>query len=150
MSDILNIREAQKSDALGLLVLMDQWGYPQTSESMKKLLDAYASGDKHVFVAEKDGHMVGLIAIVMYDMFFRVGAKRCRIEGLVTHTEFRRQGIGKALIQKAESVAKKHGCSVIDLTSGARRSQEGTHVFYRALGYANDGDRAKVYVHKYL
>lgn len=39
---------------------------------------------------------------------------------------------------------------IIDLTSGIRRANEGTHQFYNNLGYKNDGYMAKLYLRKEL
>lgn len=83
-------------------------------------------------------------------MSFLFSRKRARIEALVVDPTYRRKGIGKALINSAEEHAKKQKCATIDLTSGVKRAQMGTHDFYKALGYNNEGPRAKVYLRKEL
>jgi len=45
-------------------------------------------------------------------------------------------------------VAKKLSPCVVDLTSGFRRKKDGSHEFYKALGYANEGYMAKLYLRK--
>lgn len=47
-----------------------------------------------------------------------------------------------------EQVAQNYSPVIVDLTSGMRRAQDGTHVFYRKLGYCNDGVSEKLYLRK--
>jgi hypothetical protein len=47
-----------------------------------------------------------------------------------------------------EEYAKKYSPAIIDLTSGLRRSKDGSHEFYKSLGYNNEGYMAKLYLRK--
>jgi hypothetical protein len=49
-----------------------------------------------------------------------------------------------------EDIAKKFSPVIIDLNSGLRRAQDGSHEFYKSLGYQNEGPMAKVYFRKTL
>lgn len=62
--------------------------------------------------------------------------------------DIRGQGIGRQLMEEAENLARSKGCKIIELTSGLRRAKEGTHEFYKALGYQNEGQMAKLYLCK--
>ncbi|XVN42358.1 MAG: hypothetical protein RCG15_06990 [Candidatus Rickettsia vulgarisii] len=47
-----------------------------------------------------------------------------------------------------EEIARKNRPAIIDLTSGLRRKEEGSHEFYKCLGYKNEGSMAKLYLRK--
>ncbi|STX83883.1 acetyltransferase [Legionella donaldsonii] len=49
-----------------------------------------------------------------------------------------------------EEFARKFSPCIIDLTSGLRRAKEGSHDFYKSLGYQNEGHMAKLYLRKML
>lgn len=51
-------------------------------------------------------------------------------------------------MQFVENHVQKFSEAIIDLTSGLRRSNEGTHEFYTKLGYKNEGFMAKLYLRK--
>jgi histone acetyltransferase (RNA polymerase elongator complex component) len=50
----------------------------------------------------------------------------------------------------AEQFAKDHHGKVMDLTSGLRRAKDGSHDFYKSLGYKNHGYFEKLYLRKEL
>ena len=47
-----------------------------------------------------------------------------------------------------EDIVKDNKQVIIDLTSGLRREKDGTHEFYKNLGYQNEGFMAKLYLRK--
>lgn len=55
---------------------------------------------------------------------------------------------GKKLMFFIEERAHNSSPAIIDLTSGLRRSKDGSHDFYKRLGYQNDGLMAKLYLRK--
>jgi len=77
-------------------------------------------------------------------------ATRIHVEGLVVDEQYRGQGIGKKLMLFVEAFAEQFSPVIIDLTSGARRAADGSHEFYKNLGYANEGPKAKLYFRKML
>ena len=62
--------------------------------------------------------------------------------------QYRGQGIGKRLMNFVENIAKTLSPCIIDLTTGLRREKNGSHEFYKPLGYKNDGPMAKLYLRK--
>jgi ribosomal protein S18 acetylase RimI-like enzyme len=142
------IRTAQISDIKAILPLMEQLEYPQDSETMSIILRNYLNMKFHkIFVAEIDSRVSGLISIagvcsLVYD------AMIYRITSLIVDKNHRRKSIGQQLMMEAEKFAKNNDGKVIDLTSGLRRSKDGTHEFYKSLGYENDGYMAKLYLRK--
>ena len=57
------------------------------------------------------------------------------IAGMVVDKEYRRQGIGKLLIQEAEKYTYNIGYNGIRLTSGWDRND--AHLFYEKCGFLN-------------
>ena len=127
------IRKAHLNDLLLVMPLMEQLGYPQDFDEFQKKFELYLNdGHYGIAVAESEHKIVGLVAYVCYDLFV-TSKKRFRIEGLIVDQAFRGKGVGKALMEYVENLAKEQGSSVIDLTSGTRRKDSGSHIFYEKL-----------------
>lgn len=146
----MDIRYATLADIPNILPLLEQLGYPTTAENLADRMRAYTDQEHYaVLVAEMDHQIVGMAALAFSERFVKEG-KRCRVEALVVNVAHRRKGVGRALIEHAEELARQKGCASMGLTSGVRRASEGTHDFYRSLGYANEGEHAQVYLRKDL
>ena len=142
------VRKANVNDVPQLIPLIAQLGYPPELEFMRNRFESFISNDGYgVAVAEQSDKIVGWIAWSK-SMLFVLPKVRLRIEGIVIDNGYRRQGIGKKLMHFVEDIAKKISPCVIDLTSGLRRKKDGSHEFYKALGYANEGYMAKLYLRK--
>jgi len=84
------------------------------------------------FVAERDGETVGFITSVeSLAVGFEVGF--LHITGLAVKTALHNQGIGTALLQYLEVLAKEKGIYGIFLNSGNQR--RAAHEFYKKRGY---------------
>lgn len=147
---LINIRSAKIEDSIQLLPLMEQMGYPQTLETMKDRLNAYLNIPYHyAFVADCGSKIVGILTMGCVEAFVYSG-RGFRITTMVVDEKYRGQGIGRKLMDHAEIFAKAHGGTLIDLTSGLRRAKDGSHEFYKSLGYRNEGLMAKLYLRKEL
>lgn len=60
--------------------------------------------------------------------------------GIAVSKQYKRQGVGKALLEAVEEWAKKTGASGVRLVSGETRS--GAHAFYRYCGY--EGEKRQI------
>lgn len=85
---------------------------------------------------DKDGHLIaGLVGSTSYGWLL--------IKIIWVHDNHRRQGHGRALIQRVEKVAKERGCHALWLDTSSVSSFE----FYQSLGFecfgilANDADQ---------
>ena len=90
----------------------------------------------HLIGAKIDKRLVGsLMGILCLDL---VG--ECRpfmiIENVIVSNEYRNKGIGKALLNEIEMIAKKLNCYYIFFVSGDNRKE--AHRFYESVGYNND------------
>jgi hypothetical protein len=142
----IQLREATLDDMPQLIILMETNGYPQPEEGIQSQIRIYLNESRHhILIAIRGKKIVGFIAFVIYDLFVSEG-KRCRIEGLVVDAKQPDLGVKRRLLQ----AAKEHNGKVIDLIDGFCRTKDGSHDFYRFLGYNSDGSMAKVYLRKEL
>lgn len=73
------------------------------------------------------------------------GGLICFIENVVTHKDYRKQGLGRKVIEMATEDAKANNCYMACLLSNVKRTE--AHKFYESIGFA--GDTKKGFV-KYL
>jgi GNAT superfamily N-acetyltransferase len=145
-----SIRHALLEDISQILPLMEQLGYPQDQEEFEERFHLFLRQPGYgISVAGQSSSIQGVIA---WSQSFSlvIPYQRIRIEGLIVDSNYRGQGVGKALMQFVEKSVETLRPCVIELTSGARRAKEGTHAFYNALGYHNDGPAEKLYLRKML
>lgn len=126
-------RIPQLGDVPALASLFSQLGYPTDEYHVLANLIKYQSlSQQKAWVAEESGQVIGCIAVSLIHYFHRPGTF-LRIITLVIDQSYRGKGIGRLLINQAETYAKNMGCSHIELTSGSQRIN--AHAFYKALGY---------------
>lgn len=89
------------------------------------------------FVADADGVLTGSCLLAVVPNLTRGARSFGVIENVVTHREYRRQGIGTRLIRHALQTAWDAGCYKVMLLSGAWR--EDAHRFYEELGFTREG-----------
>lgn len=87
-----------------------------------------------VFVAERNGMLVGTFQLTITPGISRRGVVRATIESVRTRADLRGQGIGAAMMAYAIDEARRRGAHVVQLTSDL--SREGAHRFYERLGFA--------------
>jgi ribosomal protein S18 acetylase RimI-like enzyme len=136
----MRIREARRSDAQAISVLLADLGYPSTTDAVASRLRTLSDdADSKVFVAEE----TDVIAVSMTHVFQPLEYENpwCALEAIVVAPEHRRRGIGRALIEAAEREAASRGCDGIVLGTASRRV--GAHAFYASLGYQEVGLRFK-------
>jgi GNAT superfamily N-acetyltransferase len=130
----LDIRPATADDAAAIARLTVQLGYDASAERIAERLSRILSRPDHaVFVADSDGATIGWIYVLTMDSveadpFAVVG-------GLVVDAAQRGRGVGRALIQAAETWARHQTCAIVRLWSSTPRT--GAHAFYTRLGYTN-------------
>jgi len=142
------VRIAKTSDIPDLLPLMDQLGYPTSREKLEERFKRFTKNDGYgVAVAVLEEKAIGLVAWSASSLFV-LDKVRFHIEGLLVDEKYRGCGIGKKLMLFVEDIAREFSPAIIDLTSGLRRAKDGSHEFYKTLGYQNDGHMAKLYLRK--
>jgi ribosomal protein S18 acetylase RimI-like enzyme len=88
------------------------------------------AADAPTYVADHDGVVVGMVTLCILTT---LTGRKAYLDHLVVAPEWRRRGIGHALMQHAIAQAQAAGASRIDLT--ARATKHAGHALYRSLGF---------------
>ena len=132
----LILRNAMVSDAQALAKLnREEMGYDfPVEETGKKLQASLENPEKKILVAEIQGRVVGYVHLESYDVLYAPHMKN--VMGIAVAGEFRRQGVGKALLTAGETWARETGAVAVRLVSGDARKD--AHAFYQSLGYTGN------------
>jgi GNAT superfamily N-acetyltransferase len=126
------IRLAKREDAGKLAKLCGQLGYETAEQEISvRLQHLMDSQNDAVFVYENsEGDVCGWVHIfgryTLEGVFAEIG-------GLVVDSRFRKQGIGRKLMEHCEQWARDHHYPRIRVRSGESRT--GAHKFYNEIGY---------------
>lgn len=91
-----------------------------------------------VYVALEGERVVGLAAVHVMSLLER-DDPIARVTAMVVAEGGRGRGVGRALLDQLEEVARVQGCDRIDLTS--RYEREGAAAFYRRMGFEDTSFR---------
>ena len=133
---MIEIREAVLSDAEAISELNNsQLGYKfSAKDTYERLLILLASEKDKIFVAAKEGKVVGYVHANDYDLIYFPHMKN--IMGIAVNEQFKREGIGRMLISEVETWARNTNAAGIRLVSGATRTE--AHGFYRHCGFSGE------------
>ena len=106
----------------------------------KRLVSILCDDDYATLVAWDGEHLVGFIGTRVGPLYESDGSYG-QIMALAVAADHRRHGIGRMLIQAAESVLMRREVSVLVVTSGNQRAD--AHAFYEKNGYRWTGRRYK-------
>ena len=99
-----------------------------TAERLQSIID---SPTTHLLGAiDNDGTIVGVLTLLFYDI-----PTYCKawIEDVITDSDYRGRGVGRALVERALEMAREHGADNVNLTS--RPSREAARALYRKVGF---------------
>lgn len=142
----ITIREASHQDAKAIARLnREAMGYDYPAEDTAQKLEMILRSDRDkVFVAVADDCVAGYIHANDYDVLYFPTMKN--IMGIAVDSAYRRQGIGKMLLNAVEYWAKETGAEGIRLVSGIERTN--AHSFYRNCGF--EGGKSQLNFKKYI
>jgi len=127
------IRPARPADAPAVSHLMRLLGYEDTEGFMAERLEELSHSDNdRVFVAVRDGHIMGVLGLHFIRQLGRRG-DFARITYLCIDPDARSQGLGHRLIREAETLSRQRGCDRMEVRCHARRTR--AHGFYQREGY---------------
>lgn len=133
------IRDAQQEDAKAIARLLGELGYPNTSEFVTTKIQQLSGRRRdRILVAEKEGGVVGVLSLHILPLLHKA-ADLCRVSALVVDQGYRRQYIGRRLMEMAEAYAQAQRCLRIEITSNEKRAD--AHAFYESCGYVESSKR---------
>ena len=135
------MREAVADDFAAILRLLDRMDesmYAGRSEAedvaIRGVYDAIlADPDQRLLLAEDGERLVGTAHLMVLRHLGRSLSRSAVVEGVVVDSEYRRSGVGAALMRAAADASREAGCYKLALTSNLARS--GAHRFYSRLGW---------------
>jgi predicted N-acetyltransferase YhbS len=134
------IREATINDSEELCeICKNELGYDCNPDLVSQRLSNLDFRRERVFVAKKDNNVVGFVHVETYNLLY--SESFINILGLAVDSKYKRQRIGKALMNTAENWGVALGISCARLNSGT--SRKSAHDFYRAIGYDNEKEQIR-------
>jgi ribosomal-protein-alanine N-acetyltransferase len=135
MSEEIRIRQAKLYDVPAMArIERDSFGAPWSAEEITK--DVTAGGNVYVAVAECGDEKTGYGEI-------RMVAGEAQIYNIAVAPEFRREGIGEALLRHMIEKAEDDGCTLVTLE--VRGGNEAAMALYHKLGFREVGRRKGYY-----
>lgn len=106
--------------------------------SEKSLRESLANPRYRILTAKADGRLIGYVSTFLV-------ADEMNIANVAVDSEFRRQGVGKRLMDSAVILAKQNRMTTIYLE--VRKSNEAAQELYRKVGFERGGVRKNFYDH---
>lgn len=129
------IRDAELADIPGLMELMNELGYATSRDEMKSRFENIKNHkDYKTFVAADDAEILGMVGLSKNYSYEQNGIY-VRVLALVTRSQFRKNGIGKKLMDVAENWTREIGANKVLLNCGNREEREIAQLFYKKIGY---------------
>lgn len=128
----VTIRDATAADAEMIAGLFTDEGYPAGPTDIVARLAHFGTAESRVIVAEREGGVLGFIAIHAIPRFEH-DDRILRIVALVVDAGARERGVGRALIAEAERVGTELGAAFAEITAGHHRPE--ARRLYEAVGY---------------
>lgn len=136
----LEIRRATADDVSAIVAMLadDPLGAQRESpDDLAPYLAAFervaADPNQHLVVAVRDEQVVGTLHLTVIPGLSRRGATRSLIEAVRVHADARGSGLGTRLVEWAIAESRRQGCTLVQLTSDATRTD--AHRFYDRLGF---------------
>jgi GNAT superfamily N-acetyltransferase len=138
----LLIRTAREDDLSAVIALfaadplgghgdtVDPGAFPQYLAAFRAI---EVSSNQTLYVAERDGEVVGTFQIMITTTLTGRGSSSMIIEAVQTREDMRGQGIGARMIEYCIAEARRRDIRLVQLTSNASRKD--AHRFYERLGF---------------
>jgi ribosomal protein S18 acetylase RimI-like enzyme len=140
MEGQVKLIQAKMTDAKSIIKLQAQLDrpLPKNKHQIRKfqqLVKDYIrlKDSRGIILATSNSKVIGMVSYVLIDRLNQP-LSELWIPELVVTNEYRNRGIGKRLVQKCESIARKNKCYRIRLES--RNDRIGSHDFYKKIGFS--------------
>lgn len=138
------IREIKDNDFQQLMELythLHEKDIPEKDERVSAVWENILSDkNHHIIVAEYEGKIVSSCVCVIIPNLTRNQRPYAFVENVVTHTDYRGNGIATACLNYARDIAIKENCYKLMLLTGSKN--ENTLNFYRRAGYNSEDKTA--------
>lgn len=148
------VRAATEEDISRILELYDELVITTAPEELKRspVTDDFrqvfaqisAATGQELLVAEEQGKIIGTMVLIIVPNLSHGGLPWAGVENVFVDSGYRRQGIGKLLMDYVAARAKEVGCYKIQLISDKSRGE--SHKFYQELGYTASGHGFRRYL----
>ena len=133
---VMLIRNVNETDLADVTYLIGELGYETTVSEMRNRLLALTNNlDYHTIVAELENEVVGLLGLHI-GLAYEFSGCYGRIVCLVVNEEYRKNGIGKKLIDRAKEIISDRNGNTLVLNSGNRLDRVAAHKFYLDNGFS--------------
>ena len=134
----MDIRELNEGDLPSLIKLYEQLDGRNGDvaiEDARAIWKNQIEGNPDIkyFGAVVETKVVSTCFCAIIPNLTRLGGAICFVENVVTDKDYRKQGLGKKVMEKAIEFARQKNCYKVILESGAWRTE--AHQFYRNLGF---------------
>lgn len=132
-------REAVIADSEAIARLVSELGYTTSTSQMRHRFESILSDDDYTtLVACRGEEVVGVVG-TRSGPLYEDDAFYGQIMLLAVAPHHQRKGVGRVLLQSAESRLVERGVRLLVVTSGNHRTD--AHAFYEKCGYAFTGRR---------
>src|SRR4051812_26618447 len=127
----VTVRDATLADAGVIAPLLGELGYPVDGDTLAgRMRHMLARGDQKILIAENEAGTLGLLALHVFPALAYNG-NVALIMALVVTAQARGLGVGRALIDRADAVARSLDATRLLVTTHVRRAD--AHAFYERL-----------------
>jgi N-acetylglutamate synthase-like GNAT family acetyltransferase len=144
---MISIRKATKQDVPRILELYEELTGEKRkdpSDTTNQVFNEIISLPNQEFlVAEKDSFVVGTVFLQITPNLSHDARPWAVLENLVVDGRYRRQGVGRLLVEYALTRAREAGCYKLQLLSSNTRHE--AHQFYRAVGFEDTASGFRLY-----
>lgn len=130
----MTIREARQDEAAGVLELWRAAAEATSTDDLLSVQAAIEAQHAAFLVAEEEGRLIGTV-IAAWDGW------RGNFYRLAVLPEYRRHGVGRALVARGEEVLRGHGAQ--RLAAIVVSGREPAVAFWNAAGYARQDGNAR-------
>jgi len=134
------LRKATRDEVPAIVRMLADDELGREREQAEDLQPYYAAYDamandpnNFILVAESRGEIVGTLQLTFIPGLARKAAKRAQIEAVRVSSRHRSEGLGQQMFEAAIDLARKEGCSLVQLTTDKKRPD--AHRFYERLGF---------------
>ena len=145
------VRDAKREDVPAIVAMLADDALGRARERLEDPLpqpywDAFAAieadANNRVLVAEIDGAVAACLQLTFIPGLSRLGAERAQIESVRVASAHRGAGLGRRLIEAAIAEARRHGATIVQLTTDKTRAD--ARRFYEGLGFVASHEGMKL------